>query len=596
MGTLGGYQLLELLSSDEISSTYKARTREHDTLFLIESFIFETAFNVEIAHDIMTGVFAEAALALRFKHPSFPQVHDIFILDRSQACIVYEYDSSYMPLSELQSRWSTTGMPVPHVKRLMYQLIKAVQHLHSQKLVHQNLGPQVITLQADGLLKLRGLASASVQSKSRWGSMRLPPSMRYAAPEILIGDVSGCPADIWAIGCICGELVTGQPIFGGKGEPGQIRTIASNVGLSQRQLSLIYDRQDAQKILQGITSNGFDSHFRLRFKDMDKQLIDFFKICFEPDPNKRANVDDLLKLPFIREAAKECRLQLSDSEELIRERSSDRSRATRLSNAFMKLTEDLDACGCDIAAAAVSIGMSTPNMDPTKRPTTSSSITQIRRYRGSGQNGAMDYRGSQQMSFALNPMAQRGFIHTPDVAGASVPWLGAYGISTANNNPEAPLSKTGAELLAGPRSSVPWAKQQPRQQVPAQSQPSRSSWSASSKPLMPPTSDPNDRGSFVRRFVPEDKLGGRVPSFLFPGQGIQGGAEVLQVEKPKARWSGEGFPLTNEFGDELDEGELQMQEESKVKSKAFVSGWLHQNDPSKITRVMSTREAGGGGI
>ena len=429
----------------------------------------------------MQGVFAEAALMLKFRHPSFPTLHDVFVTDRMQASICYEYGSNCVPLTELMSRWSSTGMPLTHVRRLIYQLLKAVQHLHANRLVHQNVCPQVITLQADGLLKLRGLSSTALQSKIRGGSIRLPPNLKYSPPEVLVGDVSGAAVDVWAIGCICGELLTGQPIFSGKGEPGQIRTIASNVGLSTRQLSMINDRPDHSKILSGISHHGFESHFCLR-KDIKElrervggsttDLVDFFRLCFEPDPNKRATVDVLLESRFIRDAAKDCRNQLAEAEELIRVRGADRALTTRLSAAFMKLTEDLTSFGCDIAATAASIGMNAPNApSSSRRLVTPTALGQERRYRGTSGFAPPDARAGLGMPptaggmRSLNRFASdnnRGagpgaFASGGSFLGGPSPWAAAYETSTPSGNPSA-LNKTGAELLAGPPPAVPWAK------------------------------------------------------------------------------------------------------------------------------------------
>ena len=472
--------------------------------------------------EVMQGIFAEAALMLKFKHPCFPTLHDVFVTDRMQASICYEYGSNNVPLVELMNRWSKTGMPVDHVRRLIYQLLKAIEHLHSNKLVHQNICPQVITLQADGLLKLRGLSSAAQQSKIRGASIRLPPNIKYAPPEVLVGDVSGTPGDIWAIGCICGELITGQPIFGGKGEPGQIRTIASNVGLSTRQLSMINDRKDHAKILSGISHHGFETHFLLRkdIKDLkDKMgavagdLVDFFRLCFEAEPNKRATVEQLLNSRFIRDASRECRAQLADAEELARVHGADRARAARLSSAFMRLTDELTSCGCDIAAAAASIGMNAPNMPPgSKSHISPTPLGYERMYRGSGVAPLVDPR--MGMGMGMGPSASAGGMRMlsrfasdnnrlagppgasfaagpPFASGGSFstgpsPWAGGYETAMLTAGSPSALSKTGAELLAGPPPSVPWAKNQPQGRGLQSSQGSRMMQSWNSMGAQPP--------------------------------------------------------------------------------------------------------------
>ena len=170
-------------------------------------------------------------------------------------------------------------------------------------------------------------------------------------------------------------------------------------------------------------------------------------------------------------------------------RGADRARTARLTAAFVKLTEDLTSCGCDVSAAAASIGMGAPNAPGGARRVAPTPLGQERRYRGSGfvpeyqanpYGNARMGMGTPQAgaSRALNrygsmdnsrmggggPGLGGGFGAPPQFAsGGSFggagpsPWAGAYEAAIPSGNPSA-LSKTGAELLAGPPPAVPWAK------------------------------------------------------------------------------------------------------------------------------------------
>lgn len=52
----------------------------------------------------------------------------------------------------------------------------------------------------------------------------------YRSPELLVGDRYGKPADVWALGCIIGELVDGQPMFPGENEMDQLYLIRKAIG------------------------------------------------------------------------------------------------------------------------------------------------------------------------------------------------------------------------------------------------------------------------------------------------------------------------------------------------------------------------------
>ena len=54
----------------------------------------------------------------------------------------------------------------------------------------------------------------------------VPLSLRYRAPELLLGDTGyGKAVDLWAIGCIMGELIDAQPLFPGESEIDQLYVI-----------------------------------------------------------------------------------------------------------------------------------------------------------------------------------------------------------------------------------------------------------------------------------------------------------------------------------------------------------------------------------
>ena len=56
----------------------------------------------------------------------------------------------------------------------------------------------------------------------------------YRAPELVVGDTQyGPPVDVWAIGCVFGELLNGQPIWPGKGDVDQLYHIQRTLGKYQ---------------------------------------------------------------------------------------------------------------------------------------------------------------------------------------------------------------------------------------------------------------------------------------------------------------------------------------------------------------------------
>jgi serine/threonine protein kinase len=111
------------------------------------------------------------------------------------------------------------SLPVADVKSFMYQLVSAVAFLHQHNVGHMRLRPACCFLSKEGVLKLGGLDSARVIAKGTFLSSSIPvvaataadSAIPYCSPEVLLHEEQGLSADIWSIGCIFAELMTGMP-------------------------------------------------------------------------------------------------------------------------------------------------------------------------------------------------------------------------------------------------------------------------------------------------------------------------------------------------------------------------------------------------
>jgi len=120
--------------------------------------------------------------------------------------------------SDLRSLLAGAAAPLPAaaIKGIAQQLLRGVSYCHAQGVLHRDIKPANLLLSADGVLKLAdfGLARLHVpdgrpyshQVATRW----------YRSPELLYGAQhydGGC--DMWAVGCVLGELLNHAPLFVG---------------------------------------------------------------------------------------------------------------------------------------------------------------------------------------------------------------------------------------------------------------------------------------------------------------------------------------------------------------------------------------------
>jgi renal tumor antigen len=120
-------------------------------------------------------------------------------------------------------------LPEAKIKNFIYQLLKAIEHSHSNGIFHRDIKPENVLLSGEHL-KLADLGSCkSVNSKhpyteyisTRW----------YRSPECLLTDgYYGAKMDLWGVGCVWFEVLALYPLFPGKNELDQVKKIHNVLG------------------------------------------------------------------------------------------------------------------------------------------------------------------------------------------------------------------------------------------------------------------------------------------------------------------------------------------------------------------------------
>ena len=113
-------------------------------------------------------------------------------------------------------RGKTTPLPERRVKLMIYQVLKAVDHMHRHGILHRDIKPENILIDGD-TVKVADFGSCQEFTKQPF--TEYIGTVWYRPPECLLTDgYYNHKMDYWGVGCVFYELQTLKPLFPGKNE------------------------------------------------------------------------------------------------------------------------------------------------------------------------------------------------------------------------------------------------------------------------------------------------------------------------------------------------------------------------------------------
>lgn len=135
-----------------------------------------------------------------------------------------------------QYQKSKQTLPIIYVKLYLYQLCRALAHIHALGICHRDIKPQNLLLDPNShALKLCDFGSAKILVPGE-PNVSYICSRYYRAPELIFGSTDYTTAiDIWSLGCVAAELLLGQPLFPGESGVDQLVEIIKVLGTPSRE-------------------------------------------------------------------------------------------------------------------------------------------------------------------------------------------------------------------------------------------------------------------------------------------------------------------------------------------------------------------------
>ena len=202
----GRYEIDELIGIGGMAMVYKAFDNQENKIVAIKILKEEYLDNKDFIRRFKNESRAIAMLS----HPNIVKVFDVNIGDIIQY-IVMEYIEGITLKEYIESNGTVSWKNTVH---FTMQILNALRHAHSKGIIHRDVKPQNIMLLPDGTIKITDFGIARVTTNStRTITDQAIGSVHYIAPEQAKGEPTDETADIYSVGVIMYEMLTGTLPF-----------------------------------------------------------------------------------------------------------------------------------------------------------------------------------------------------------------------------------------------------------------------------------------------------------------------------------------------------------------------------------------------
>ncbi|KAF7870537.1 hypothetical protein EAF04_004281 [Stromatinia cepivora] len=198
-----------------------------------------------------------------------------------------------------------SGQPLTdaHFQSFIYQILCGLKYIHSANVLHRDLKPGNLLVNADCELKICdfGLARGfSVDPEENAGYMTEYVATRwYRAPEIMLSFQSYTKAiDVWSVGCILAELLGGRPFFKGRDYVDQLNQILHILGTPNEETLSRIGSPRAQEYVRNLPYMA-KRPFPTLFPNANPDALDLLDHMLAFDPSSRIDVETALEHPYL---------------------------------------------------------------------------------------------------------------------------------------------------------------------------------------------------------------------------------------------------------------------------------------------------------
>jgi eukaryotic-like serine/threonine-protein kinase len=280
---LGSYEILSLLGRGGMGEVYRARDTRLDRVVALKILPSEVAADPERLRRFVR----EAKAASALNHPNIATIYEIGESDgiRWIAMELVEGET-------LAERLNRGGLEVAVILDISIQAAEALEEAHSKGITHRDIKPANMMLTPKGKVKVldfglakitrqEGSASATASSETHTFPGLVMGTARYMSPEQVLGQEVDHRADLFSLGVVLYEMVTGRQAFSGQTSAAIFDAILRKVPTSPAQL-----RPECPRELERIVDKALEKDRALRYQSASEIGADLKRLKRDSDADK----------------------------------------------------------------------------------------------------------------------------------------------------------------------------------------------------------------------------------------------------------------------------------------------------------------------
>jgi serine/threonine protein kinase len=204
--SIGEYRIVDFLGAGGMGEVYRAMHSKIGRVAAVKVLTQATQ-----SSGFVERFFNEARIQASLQHPNVATLYD-FCEVAGQPCIIMEYVDGET-ISERIAAYGA-ALPLSETVYVFEKVVEAIDYIHSHGVIHRDIKSNNINISSQGQIKLLDFGIAKGQSSQQLTQVgSVIGTLQYLAPELIRGGTADARGDIWALGVLLYEMVTGRVPF-----------------------------------------------------------------------------------------------------------------------------------------------------------------------------------------------------------------------------------------------------------------------------------------------------------------------------------------------------------------------------------------------